>query len=52
MRAELHLDTKDIAQIVANYFNTDLKKCFYFCTKRNKWTWSNGARSFCCKSNY
>ena len=25
MRTELHLDTKDIAKIIANYFGTDSK---------------------------
>ena len=33
MRTELHLDTKDIAQIVANYFNTDLKNVSIFVQK-------------------
>lgn len=33
MRAELYLDTKDITQIVANYFNTDLKNVSIFVQK-------------------
>lgn len=33
MRAELYLDIKDITQIVANYFNTDLKNVSIFVQK-------------------
>lgn len=33
MKTELHLDTKDIAQIIANYFNTDLKNVSIFVQK-------------------
>ena len=33
MRTELYLDTKDISQIVANYFNADLKNVSIFVQK-------------------
>ena len=33
MRTELYLDTKDIAQIIANYFNADLKNVSIFVQK-------------------
>ena len=33
MRTELHLDTKDIAKIIANYFGTDSKDVSIFVQK-------------------